>query len=671
MHEHGYFIRPIICILFYLIPCLGQAQNQYNLLVPIRANGLWGFIDTAGRVVITPKFLSAGDFSEGLAPVRIAGSYGYVNEKGKMQIKAQFDYAESFIDGLGKVWIDAKPFFVDKKGRLTYSNQFQKINGFKDGEKRAIVTVNNKMGLIDRQGRLVLDTVYGAIARWTENCYICYYRYSDSMVTAQIFTQNHPYTRKFSASCILDSNGVVIVPTGIFSLIKGDRSSVFANVEIIGDTTTDYAKRNSRYITTDGHLLIPELLRLYNLGQLLDNVSLFNVRNYGVGDSIAEGLLEAGWINQNGQFILPDTLLEIDATNTPGFNNGRFLGLLKREKVNGRALSSEMNYALFGKDGKRVSNRIFKGFIPFLMSRYQKICFWDGMAVVKNEEGFFEIIDTMGQTILKMVDSPYARHSSINWSRGIRPMGDFFVFETDYNYGEIIWNFKKNEIVQASLTAASLGPGHRNWLLRSLVYGQGISYYNRSGKKIWQEKMNGFSQLVPAKKIFADQKIEWIPAIVKSIPENFPGLLKDSLYGLVRKEDTTLYYQYGKNLTGFKAFKGYFINNTLDTHFFKEPSFNLEILEKDGKWRDMMYRRRVVCRSGSDGLQSLAPKSMYEFTIPDFDGTVEAQIRLVVWVDPIYYKSQPVKVRINPSQLWRNPIDSPSGIIEPYYDIGW
>ncbi len=492
MQKHYTISRIIIYVLIYIFPCLSHAQNQYNLLVPIRENGLWGFMDTAGQVVIAPKFLSAGDFSEGLAPVRIAGSYGYVNEKGKMQIKAQFDYAESFIDGLGKVWIDAKPFFVDKKGRLTYSNRFQKINGFKDGEKRAIVTVNNKMGLIDRQGRLVLDTVYGAIVRWTENRFICSYSYTDSMVTAPIFIQNRQYTSTFSAICILDSIGVVVVPTGIFSQIKSDVSSGFANVEIIGDTTTDYTRRLSRYITTDGQLLIPEL-----------------------------------------------------------------------------------------------------------------------------------------------------------------------------------WNFKKNEIVQASLTATNLGPGHRNWLLRSKVYGQGISYYNRSGKKIWQEKMNGFSQSAPAKKIFADQKIEWIPAIVKSIPENFPGLLKDSLYGLVRKEDTTLYYLYGKNSMGFKAFKGYFINNTLDTHFYKEPSFNLEILEKDGKWGDMMYRRRVVCRSGSDGLQSLAPKSMYEFTIPDFDGTVEAQIRLVVWVDPIYYKSQPVKVRINPSQLWRNPIDSPSGIIEPYYDIGW
>ena len=83
MQKHYAFIRTITCALIYIFPCLSHAQNQYNQLVPIRENGLWGFIDTAGRVVIAPKFLSAGDFSEELAPVRIAGSYGYVNEKGK------------------------------------------------------------------------------------------------------------------------------------------------------------------------------------------------------------------------------------------------------------------------------------------------------------------------------------------------------------------------------------------------------------------------------------------------------------------------------------------------------------------------------------------------------------------------------------------------------------
>ena len=42
-----------------------------------------GYMDGAGRVVITPQFDQAREFSDGLAAVWVAGKYGYVNRQAR------------------------------------------------------------------------------------------------------------------------------------------------------------------------------------------------------------------------------------------------------------------------------------------------------------------------------------------------------------------------------------------------------------------------------------------------------------------------------------------------------------------------------------------------------------------------------------------------------------
>ncbi|MEZ4892544.1 MAG: WG repeat-containing protein [Saprospiraceae bacterium] len=95
-----------------VVPEQGSGQPDYTPLFPGSCKRLLGFIDTTGKVVIPPKFLNAGDFSEGFAPVRIGGRYGYINTKGKLQIKAKYEYAESFLDGLGKGLVKWETIFV-------------------------------------------------------------------------------------------------------------------------------------------------------------------------------------------------------------------------------------------------------------------------------------------------------------------------------------------------------------------------------------------------------------------------------------------------------------------------------------------------------------------------------------------------------------------------------
>ncbi|HEV2801723.1 MAG TPA: WG repeat-containing protein [Pyrinomonadaceae bacterium] len=114
-----------------------------------RRNLTWGYIDRSGRVVIPVQFLSAGDFSEGLAQVNVGkvggdggessfcgapSNYGYIDKTGAFVIKPQFARAGSFRNGRARVSIGrveymgrcvcCAPRFVGRHGQVDRSGRF-------------------------------------------------------------------------------------------------------------------------------------------------------------------------------------------------------------------------------------------------------------------------------------------------------------------------------------------------------------------------------------------------------------------------------------------------------------------------------------------------------------------------------------------------------------------
>ena len=67
-------------------PC----ANEWGVLYPFEENGLWGYMDVYGNVVIEPQYRSALRFSEGLALVQgVSGreyQTGYIDLEGNLVI---------------------------------------------------------------------------------------------------------------------------------------------------------------------------------------------------------------------------------------------------------------------------------------------------------------------------------------------------------------------------------------------------------------------------------------------------------------------------------------------------------------------------------------------------------------------------------------------------------
>jgi hypothetical protein len=128
------------------------------LLYPKDFGGSWGFVNAAGKLVIAPRFDSAGGFSDGLARVREKERWGYINRRGEYVIMPEFADARDFSEGLAAVVFRAKWGYIDKTGRYVINALYDDCAGFSDG--LAAVLWHGRWGFIDRAGRFVINPRY-------------------------------------------------------------------------------------------------------------------------------------------------------------------------------------------------------------------------------------------------------------------------------------------------------------------------------------------------------------------------------------------------------------------------------------------------------------------------------------------------------------------------------
>ncbi len=138
-----------------LAPPSPGASRDLPALFPIKQQGKWGFIDRTGKVIVSPQFKNAWDFSEGRAGVLVGDRFGFIDQTGKVVIQPQFDKVAEFSAGLAAVWIAGKWGFVDLGGKMVISPRFTSAGNFY--EDRAWVKVDDKYGYLDKQGNLAIS----------------------------------------------------------------------------------------------------------------------------------------------------------------------------------------------------------------------------------------------------------------------------------------------------------------------------------------------------------------------------------------------------------------------------------------------------------------------------------------------------------------------------------
>ena len=93
-------------------------------LAPVQIGDSWGFVDTAGSVVIPARFGMVAEFGEGLAPALEVGTgWGYVDSSGQWVISPRWDDAGTFRDGLARVLLGDRVGYIDRDGAYVWQPQ--------------------------------------------------------------------------------------------------------------------------------------------------------------------------------------------------------------------------------------------------------------------------------------------------------------------------------------------------------------------------------------------------------------------------------------------------------------------------------------------------------------------------------------------------------------------
>lgn len=152
----------------------------YDYLYLIKIDGLYGYINNLGEIVIKPKYKIAGHFSDGLAPTCLNYSKcGYINAQDEFVINPQFSSVGPFSEGLAAVKNEEGLVgYIDKTGKYVIQpNQDFLVNRpVKDG---TVVkqTFENKYApctYLDKNNKIIIKLEKGGVKEvFTNVDYTC------------------------------------------------------------------------------------------------------------------------------------------------------------------------------------------------------------------------------------------------------------------------------------------------------------------------------------------------------------------------------------------------------------------------------------------------------------------------------------------------------------------
>ncbi len=158
MRKAGLFIWPVAALL--LLSCgegtvYGPVGNFSEGLALVPVDGLWGYIDTTGTMVIQPQYSMAEAFSHGIAVVKKENKFGVINAAGQAVVPVEYDEITGFENGFARVRKGGEWGYINQDGQLCISLQYDKANPFAEG--MAAVHSGSGWGYIFEDGAKAID----------------------------------------------------------------------------------------------------------------------------------------------------------------------------------------------------------------------------------------------------------------------------------------------------------------------------------------------------------------------------------------------------------------------------------------------------------------------------------------------------------------------------------
>jgi len=479
-----------------------------------------------------------------------------------------------------------------------------------------VYTFTGKCGIINTEGRLIIDTAFKEITHFNDGISIVI-----------------DYNSQFSA---IDTAGKIIVKPGVYHRIN-NFSKGFAKVFYFEMIDGIPANCDRGYINTKGELVFSQKLPPHcELSDYVSHDSLFILTENPAEDKSTYSLMdlkgtvikklenESFHMNRNVIYILDSNSLyhEIDSrgningnkvfldgngiTHLFGFKGDTLWGIIDTSLKYSVSPTFNLLFNVLNSE-----NLIFAEFVKDSKGNY----IFDGSGYNVRKYG---IVTNTGEILLK-------------------PTFDDF----DYEFGFV------------------------NGLLLCKIEGR-TAYINKNGKIVWTQASNNEPRYLDIdyklQTWYTDGYYGW-----KSVNRQ---IISDTALNGIRYEEDNLSIVLSRNeKTIFKnSFRGislYIINDA--DHAISVPSVDgalylvLEAKDKRGEWRKIESHPSKMFYS-SDQERNISPKQFLKFSIPDYRGGFRTKLRAVLQIynkkeKKISIYSNEISGSINPAQFWRENSD--------------
>ena len=646
-----------------------QTNGQSKTLYPIMENGLWGFIDKSGQVIIEPKFRSAGQFSEGLAPVRLNGTYGFIDMTGNFVIQPKYDVAYPFEQEQAMIYIDGKPYYIDKNGKTTFEHNFTKIYGFGEHDYSIVRTTSKKYGVINKQGTLQVDTIFKKIEP-----------FSDGLAIA--IGMNHaPYSKDKKISPVfeigvINPDGDFIIPFGRYQYISEFRNG-FAKVKLDVERQKGYYDREG-IVDSNGDLRfkIPARKWRFDYGNENFSEGLATVDIYFVDPntikvwSSKDRNSYKGVINYDGKVVFSNK----DWDEISPFKHGRaFIQDINK------------NWYLIDKTGEILNEQPYQNILYKVHNGNPEYLFQNGIQFVETDKGW-GVIDTTGKFVIEPKEMDFG--SQDMYSRGpiifTREYLNFASHNYSYRYG--FWNIKTGTVVNPQFHDINISE-----FTSDLIYVMQddlTGYIDHLGNYVWRENKDGQHKQGGLNIDYMNRGYFYASSPYKEelagfggwggSKNNFSRIYKPKKF---KQDQLNMVIQPNKEEKYKEAYAGmkmFVANTSKDTLYFDAQDSRLylkiQAMDKYGQWKDIEYLPSSWCGNSYHSL-FLPPNNNWEFVIPKYEGEFKTKLRAKLLYktssdqkeDHVIYSNE-FDGSINPGQFWRKRPYYPSGLMDPYND---
>ncbi len=154
-------MRKLIILISTILLVFGcKEENRDEIVVPVKYEGKFGFIDRTGNWFIEPKYDSVSNFWNGYASVFKDKKEGIIDTYGKQIIDCEYDFIGLFENGLALVLINDSVNYINTKGALISATNFFDGEDFSEGLAAVQIENDGKYGYIDTYGNLTIDTLF-------------------------------------------------------------------------------------------------------------------------------------------------------------------------------------------------------------------------------------------------------------------------------------------------------------------------------------------------------------------------------------------------------------------------------------------------------------------------------------------------------------------------------